>query len=471
MRNWSATCCRAAMAALLIQPILLLADHPPARAQPGYVPPELPFTHKYGVSARAAGLGYAYGAVAEDASALYFNPAGLAQVRRIEIGSGILHDAQTRSVAFDTRTDGFSGTGISATDADISKTQLTHLNFAYPFPTYRGALVLGAGYQRLAPLTSDYIRRGLLAAPGATPGILERERFTEEGSIDLWTVGLAGDVSPSISIGGTISMADGRSTQDFRIGRLREFSNGATDVNDSDQVFDLHEVRDADISGWTWSAGLLGRVGDQARLGLTVFGPESYDFEGAIDSRLEDQEKVDQNRFRFADHIDLPLSVLTSIAITPKNLLLAADLRFTDWTQIDFEGAVESPEGEEAYRSTVDINLGAEYQFDQAPIRVRAGFSSQPLPYRLEPAGLQFTFVPDDGNPGTTDDTSYFTRAYPRSVMETDRHFVTVGVGALLEDALSLDFAYVHGIYERSGGGFSEKWTTDRVYATGSVRF
>ena len=130
-----------------------------------------------------------------------------------------------------------------------------------------------------------------------------------------------------------------------------------------------------------------------------------------------------------------------------------------------------APGAVDAYESTVDFNLGAEYQFQEAPLRVRAGYSYQPLPYQLEPAAIDFTFVPDDGDPETTDDASYFSRYYPEASFETNRHFVTAGVGLLLEETLNLDFAYVHGIYERSGGGFSEEWTTDRLYATASVRF
>jgi hypothetical protein len=37
-----------------------------------------------GVGARAMGMGGAYTAVSDDAAAIYYNPAGLAQMRRIE---------------------------------------------------------------------------------------------------------------------------------------------------------------------------------------------------------------------------------------------------------------------------------------------------------------------------------------------------------------------------------------------------
>ena len=475
MTSWRQSARRAALAALLIPSALLLLGPYEARGE-DFAPPELPFTHKYGFSARAAGLGYAYGAVAEDASALYFNPAGLAQIRRIELGAGAFHNAQSRLTTFDTASDGFAGTGLSETDVSTSQTELTHLNFAYPFPTYRGSLVVGFGYQRLAPLDSDYLRQGILGRinlfDGRARNLQERERFRETGSLDYYTLGLGGDISPNISVGGSVSLVSGSTTQFFSIGRYAVPSAPDSSLYGSLSVFESTSTADADITGWTWSAGVLGHAGESVRLGLTIFGKERLTLDGHVTTRMEDGEKSDPpSRFGFEDKIKTPISTLGSLAFTRSNFLLAADLRFTDWTQIDYEGVIESAPGENAYRSTLDISIGAEYQLLTAPARIRAGVSRQPLPYRVLPADVAFHFVPDDGNANTTDDTSYFIRDYPEARLETDRYFVTIGAGALLEDALSLDFAYVHGIYERSGGGFSEKWTSDRVYGTASVRF
>ena len=436
--------------------------------------PEIPFTARHGVSARAAGLGYAYGGVAEDGSALWVNPAGLAQIRKMELGGGLLHEQQNRTVSFDTATDGFPGTGVSSTETEDTQTPPTQITFAYPFPTYRGALVLAFGYQRLAPLSTDYQREGeILARDGATPGLLETETYLEHGSIDFWTIGLAGDVSPKISLGATFSFIDGETSQDFEIGRMRTLPNGSTDVNGSDEVFLSREFRDADISGWTFSIGTLGHLTEQVRLGLTLNGPEDYDLDGFVSSRLEDQEKIDLEEFYFHDEIDLPVSLLGSIAWTPKNFLLTGDARWTDWTQIDFDEPVRSNDRRFAYRTTVDFSLGAEYQFSGTPARVRAGVSFQPLPYQIIPTDVDFTFVPDDGDDETFDDTSFFTRNYEEARFESGRTFITFGAGALLENALAIDIAYVHGTFERgnASGSWTEEWSTDRIYGSATFRF
>ncbi len=445
----------------------------PARAQ-SVILPELPFTSKYGVSARAAGLGYAYGAVAEDGSAIWFNPAGLAQIRKMELSGGLLYESQDRTTGFETETDGFDGTGFSSTSTSISQTPPTQLTFAYPFPTYRGSLVLGFGYQRLVPLSSDYLRTGdIEASTNGAAGIRETESYYESGSIDFWTFGLGGDISQKLSLGGSLSFMSGETEQEFTIARKRFLPNGSTDVNGSDEVFESQDLRNADISGWTFSVGVLGKPSDKTRIGVTLFGPEDYDFEGYASSRFEDQEKIDRQDFNFIDQVTLPISLLFSAAYTPNNFLITGDVRWTDWTQIDFEGPIRDVDRQNAYRSTADFSIGAEYQFSGTPARVRAGFSSQPIPYKLMPTDVDFTFVPDDGNSQTTDDASYYTRTYDEARFDSGRQFLSVGAGTLIDDALAVDVAYVYGMFERSadGGRWTEKWTTNRVYGTATFRF
>jgi long-subunit fatty acid transport protein len=442
----------------------------PGSAQNGDVLPELPFTARLGVGARASGMGFAHGAVSEDGSSLYYNPAGLSQIRRIELSGGVIHDAHDRKVAFDTSGE-FDGTGVSVQDAEISATQLGHLSLAYPVPAYRGSLVFGFSYQRIASLKSDYFRDGTLRE--ATPqgnGLYESESFAESGSVNYWTGGVAADVSPHVSIGGSISYIQGDTRQDFEIQRLRTRPGNPPDVEDSDEVFKSEEFRDADLTGITGSFGVLARVSESVRAGLTVDLPQRYEFDGSVSSRFEDREKIDTQSFFFEDTITLPFSFLASVAVTPPNLLLAADLRLTDWTQIDFEGSVLSGR-ENAYRSTADINIGAEYQLPFHPTRIRAGWSRQPIPYRLQAAEIDYTFVPDDGDTDTDDDASYFLRAYPEADITTERNYVTLGIGTLVDKTMTIDLAYVHGIYERTGGAVSEEWSTNRVFGTATFRF
>lgn len=464
--RWSATRSGLSSGAVLVAVFGLLGVGR-VGAQPAgtVILPELPFTSAQGTHARAAGMGYAHTAVAEDGSSLLYNPAGLAQVRRLEFGAGLLHAPQDRTAGF------LTPTGASDAEVRISATQLTHLSIAYPYPTYRGALVIGFAYQRLNSLKSDYLREGILIEQeGGRPGLVESETFSEDGAVNQWTVGLGGDFSSRVSLGASLSYIQGRTEQQFDVGRFR--TRGAVrDVEDSDAVFHSIEDRDADLTGYTGSAGILGRITEAARIGVNIDFPRRYEFDGVTVSSFEDQEKVDTSRMSFVDEITLPLSLTTGVAFTPAGFLLAADVRLTDWTQISFEGPIRSRDRDYAYRTTADIRIGAEYQVPRTPARLRIGYSHEPLPYRLMPGEITFTFVPDDDNPNTTDDASFFTRLYPEARLTTDRRFLTLGAGTLIDQSLALDVAWVHGSFEREASGFTESWTTDRIFATTTFRF
>lgn len=440
---------------------------PAAHGQPSgtVILPELPFTSNQGTNARAAAMGFAHTAVVEDGSSLLYNPAGLAQVRRLEFGAGLLHARQDRAAGFD------PPSGASEAETDVSATQLSHLTIAYPYPTYRGSLVLGFGYQRVNSLKSDYLRSGpLIEQEGGRPGLFELEAFSEDGAVNYWTFGVAGDFSSRVSLGASLSYIQGRTEQTFDVGRFRQ-RGAVLDVEGSDAVFRSTEERDADLSGYTGSLGLLGHLSEMARVGVNVDLPRRFEFKGLLRTRLEDQEKFDIARTSFSDLITLPISITGGLAVTPPNLLLAADLRLTDWTQIDFEGAIRSRDRRYAYRSTADIRLGVEYQLPATATRLRVGYSREPLPYRLMPGEITFNFVPDDNTAGTTDDTSYFTRLYPEARLTSDRRFLTLGFGTLIDESLMIDVAWVHGLFEREAAGFTEKWTTDRIFATTTFRF
>jgi hypothetical protein len=118
------------IAALLITTIVL----------PIYGQSELPALGRtWGIGARATGMGGAFMSVADDYSATYYNPAGLALVRKMELFISM------PMVQFESTTqfDAWEST------ADENFTKLNAIGFTLPIPTYRGSLVLAAGYNRI----------------------------------------------------------------------------------------------------------------------------------------------------------------------------------------------------------------------------------------------------------------------------------------------------------------------------------
>ncbi len=115
---------------------------------------DLGFTDRLAVGARAAGMAGAFTAASDDVYALFYNPAGLARLRRIDISIGFeLSSAEVKSV--------FYGNPGST---DLSATTLDAFAAAYPIPTYRGSLVIAGGVYRMFTSDLDLLNTGTTRA-------------------------------------------------------------------------------------------------------------------------------------------------------------------------------------------------------------------------------------------------------------------------------------------------------------------
>ncbi len=432
------------------------------------------------MGARAMGMGGAYTAVSEDVTAIEYNPAGLAQIRRVELSGGLVRSNTDWTVRH-----------FGATTTDQSSLRLDHLALAYPVATYRGSLVFAGGFHRAADTDVSLLRQGY-AVPiqGHTPGLFELEDYLREGAVDQWTVAVAMDLSPNISVGASLSYLSGTSKESLTLANYRAVPSAGGVILDfggdnalDDRVFESTVSRTSDLTGYTGSIGFMGYLDSGFRLGLSLDLPKKLTYDVNVNTRMEDWEKIDVARSFLQDDITLPLSVNGGVSWGGRGLLLSGGLRWTDYSQIDFEGKIYAPYSgtgdpsfarDLAYRSVVAVNAGGEYQFAKLPLRVRAGFYTEPLPYKLIAADTDFAFVPDDDNSQTTDDASVVYRDYPEARIVSDRKYWTLGAGVLVQEALTLDLAVVHGTWERETPKnyahtttfYGDKTTTEKVSQT-----
>ncbi|MCK4412125.1 MAG: hypothetical protein KAY32_01140 [Candidatus Eisenbacteria sp.] len=395
--------------------------------------PELPQTHDYVSNARVLGMGGAYLAVSDDIAALRYNPAGLARVQRVEF-SGSISD-----LGRDIKTT-YYGT---AAQSSLTRTRVSELGFVYPFPTYRGSMVIALGYAAPWPLDREYCRRG--TTTGAEPRTIQEDIF-EEGQIGEWSFGYAIDVSPTLSLGFRTSYIQGNRKQDW------VYADPLLET-------DIHDVLDVDIDGFTASLGALTRLGGWGRLGLVIDLPQWITLDGTVlDAPFDETYVIDEE-------MTLPFSVGigVSAAALPR-LLLAADARFTDWTQIDYDGPMRYYEGDRrqlAYERVWDLHLGAEYLLDVAELpglRLRAGFAYAPVAYRILLEDL------------TSDNQGYAAPVYQPADFDPDRYTVSVGLGVLIEQSMTIDVAYAHSEFAREGLNLAEDLSEQRILLSASFR-
>jgi len=422
-----------------------------ARVSFGQNLPDLPIIYDFGIGARAMGMGQAHVAASEDVSAIFYNPAALAQIRRIEVSTGFSHlNDNLETFLFRQKN-----------TSTLSSTKLSSVGVAYPFPTYRGSLVLALAYNRTRNTDSDYLRYGdvpvyYLQGLGHdyrrfVSGV-EKYSIFERGGISNWTAGLATEISQDVSVGASFSFLSGKSERQYEWMAQWDIPAGVDRVY---QQF-LRSENSDNITGWTGSLGTLVKVGKVGRLGFTVRLPEYLNLSGQVSGDSVEVgpagslEVIDEGAFE--DKITLPLSFMAGASAAPiPGLILAFDAKYTDWKQIDYAGPIRI-DNFYAYKATTSLRFGAEFMFPFAPLRIRGGFFTDPIAFRL---------LPDVTNTGGP---------YLASI-DSNGKFYTAGAGYLFEEAFAIDAAWVHGGYERSVPDYSEKKTTDKIFVTASYRF
>ena len=112
---------------------------------------DIPFLwgHSWAVGAKALGLGGAYTGIADDYTALYYNPAGLGQIQNSQF-FGSLGNLSSN--------DQITHLGINYSESS-SYTKLNSLGLVIPVPTSRGSLVFAAGYHNVRQFDNSLVSR------------------------------------------------------------------------------------------------------------------------------------------------------------------------------------------------------------------------------------------------------------------------------------------------------------------------
>jgi hypothetical protein len=379
----------------------------------------------FGVGARAMGMGGAAIAVSEDFSALYWNPAALAQVRRIEICGGLSHQRYTCQTTY---------CGNDAKDRE-SNTRLNAIGMVFPVPTYRGSLVFALGAGRDRNFDAIFVQRGY----STEDGWWQEGREIQSGGLLAWSVGGAVDVSPTLSLGAAINLWDGDYNYDWDA-----FFADTRDIwtewpNDYDTTY-IHDVKSADFDGVGIKLGGLLRLSRFVKAGMTISSPVTYDISGELVMRIRDVfDDGDEDQYRetvyFQNEISTPWEFGFGMAWSVPTFLMAADLRYADWSQMKF-----NDQPLEDYQETLSLSVGGEYILPKVGTKVRAGYSSEPIAYT----------VPE--------------------IVE-DREQYTLGVGFLVGQVMTLDLAWVHGTWKTSQSSLTEKDEVDRMFLSVAYRF
>lgn len=396
-----------------------------------------------GVGGRALSMGSAYLAIADDYSATLWNPAGLTQLRRMELFASLSHTQFMNEATFQ---------GASNSDR-TTKTNLNSIGFAFPIPTYQGSLVFAVGYNRVRNFDSGFSFSQIVGDAGVQQDYTE----IEEGGLNNWVFSGAMEMTPNLSIGGSLNLWRGK--DDYRLNLFDQDIQNRFYYKD----FSYDQELVTNFTGANFKFGALYKFLRVFRFAATIATPVTLNAEENWremilqreddDSPYDDYEETESSSWKYKIRSPFVFSAGGAFTLLP-NTVLSADVEYTDWSQTRYLS--EPPVGDEFkqnlnfkqdFEPTMTYRFGGEFTVPLINTQLRAGLIRQPSPLKLASA-------------------------------KADRNYITLGGGILLDKQVKIDFAWVRGWWEKEGSYFSddlpsvnEKINLDKFFATMSIRF
>lgn len=387
-----------------------------------------------GSGARALGMGGAFIAVADDATAASWNPAGLAQLDFPEVsvvGGGFI---RTEENTF--------GTNPEANgDESVDKTKLNYLSAAYPFTLGGYPMVVSLNYQYLFDFTRQWDFPLNLRSSFASAD--EYVSYRQDG--ELTALGLAYSIqaSPKFNFGFTLNFWDDGLTDNSWDRETYQWGTGV--FNGERAEFAAYSHDRYAFEGFNVNLGMLWRVTDQLRLGAVFKTPFDADLEyrhsayaKIIYPDLPGFGSTTRNDFKEDQTLTMPMSYgIGAVYRFTDTFKMSLDVYRTEWGDFELEdarGEKTSPiSGKPMDESDVDathqVRLGAEYRFGSPESKFL-------VPVR---AGLFYDPAPAEGSPD-------------------DFYGVSLGAGLVYRERFSLDVAYQYRFGNDVSGSILEEF-------------
>jgi len=432
------------------------------------------------LGARALGMGNAYTAAGNDFSAMMFNPAGLALIKKAELNTGFNYNNYDNNVGFFNRNSSLSNS--------ISK--LGQFGIALPMPTIQGSFVLGFGYSQVKDLngilgfnafnpdTNSYIQnltyspymddrdiayKLALSYPVYVLNPIthnndyvrdetfikgrlnQRGNILQDGSLNAWSFSAALEVEKDIFIGATINLYSGNfnKNKDYSEEDVNNIYPSSLLLDPSEPAsadfksFSLHDRISWEISGSGFNIGGLMKINKNLNIAANIkFSKsftvkETYYVSGESHFGLDTRFVLDPAIDSKSDYeITTPAEFTFGASYILNNLTVSANATMIDYSNAKFKSgfdmiAIDNKNSDikDQFRSVVNLNAGVEYIFPSTNLAVRGGFILMRSPFRDDPT-------------------------------EYDKKFLTAGIGIHLTNSITVDGAYAYGWWKDYGDNY-----------------
>ena len=332
-----------------------------------------------GAGARAEGFGGAFIGVADDATAIVWNPAGLGQLERVEATAVLRYITSKIEYQNSQRPDLNSS-------FDQSHFAFNFASVSFPIHAGRITIVPAVAYQKQL----DFY--GRIEIKTADPTSTDNYRWESNGGVQTITPGVGFKLHPMFFVGAAANIWTGKSDQQEDY----PFSVGSTTYN-------YRMTTNSTYKGFNFGAGLLVDFGGlkknpfPLKLGVSFKSP--FDLKREGDFRQEFVNTTTRDTSSFVQTIEMPYMLgFGSSFRVGENLTLAADYEIRAYGSKKITSTVDGAPGDTTDLSDSKQNLnqfrvGAEYLFvaDFGVIPLRAGFRTNPTVLANEDSTGKFT--------------------------------------------------------------------------------
>jgi long-subunit fatty acid transport protein len=345
-----------------------------------------------GSGARALGMGGAFIAVADDATAASWNPGGLIQLEKPEISIVGAYFHRTEDNTFGTNPEASGKESVAAG-------RINYLSAAYPFTYWGLNMIVSVNYQNLYDFTRDW--KFPLQQSSGTLSLNQDVDYQQEGSLSAIGLAYCAQVTPTFSIGVTLNFwEDGIYQNRWEQTTIQTGSgtNAGNPFTLEYQSFDRYS-----FSGWNANFGFLWNVNSKITVGAVLKTPFTADlrhestFNSAI--RYPAFPAADQTSASSSiedEELKMPMAYGIGFAYRFSDTFTASmDLYRTEWGDYEHtnaQGNRTSPvSGKATSESDIDpthqVRAGAEYLFimEKYVIPLRGGIFYDPAPAEGSP--------------------------------------------------------------------------------------
>ncbi len=433
-----------------------------------------------GSGARALGMGGAFIAVADDATAASWNPGGLTQLERPEIS--LVYNGSSFSERFSAPWHG----GLEGRHS-VDFNRLNYLSVVYPIPwTLAGRnFVVSLNYQSKLDYDRDlkvrYRRVGGDPFFGSITHRLQYIDYEQRGSLSSLSPAFGFEVTDRLSLGLVWNIWDDKIVPGDNGWRESIETYSRINVNDigSGRITPLGrkvwvERRYEDFEGHNFTVGALYRATERLTLGAvyhTKFTAKTTRtevqrmFRGGPNSTVYTERDL---TYTFPSAI----GVGAAYRFPNDKLTLSLDITRREWDQYVVQesrpdgstlrfsklrrsAVTQRPKHLSPHDPTYTVRFGAEYVF------VNAKKPEQKLLPSLR-AGLMY-----DPEPASGRDMKWYGMEAKGDGKVEDYYGLTLGAGVLIRDRVNIDAAYV---FRWGNDVRSDTWGQYRIDATADVR-